>query len=125
MTQLHALVVYVPESHLEEVLLAIGDAGAGRIGDYSHCFYTSPGTGRFTPQPGAQPFVGAVGIALTASQGPVGGICAGPAATLSLELWAGRLRRGEYYRALAAAIRTGALIGLIAVVVFIRSRSWG
>jgi len=69
--------------------------------------------------------VGAVGIALTASQGPVGGICAGPAATLSLELWAGRLRRGEYYRALAAAIRTGALIGLIAVVVFIRSRSWG
>lgn len=62
MKQLHALVVYVPESHLEEVLLAIGDAGAGRIGDYSHCFYTSPGTGRFTPQPGAQPFVGAVGI---------------------------------------------------------------
>lgn len=62
MTQLHALVVYVPETHIEEVLLAMGDAGAGRIGDYSHCFYTSPGTGRFTPQPGAQPFIGEVGI---------------------------------------------------------------
>ncbi|MDI2033405.1 hypothetical protein [Paenarthrobacter nitroguajacolicus] len=62
MTELHALVVYVPETHLEEVLQAIGDAGAGRIGDYSHCAFTSPGTGRFTPLPGAQPYVGEVGI---------------------------------------------------------------
>lgn len=63
MTQLHALVVYVPQSHLEAVLQALGDAGAGRIGDYSHCAFTSPGTGRFTPLAGAQPFVGAVGTA--------------------------------------------------------------
>lgn len=61
MTPLHALVMYVPESHAEAVLAAIGDAGAGRIGDYSHCAFTSPGTGRFTPLPGAQPFIGAVG----------------------------------------------------------------
>jgi len=62
MTQPHALVVYVPETHIEEVLLAIGNAGAGRIGNYSHCAFTSPGTGRFTPLPGARPFVGEVGI---------------------------------------------------------------
>ncbi|AFR27566.1 MULTISPECIES: hypothetical protein [Micrococcaceae] len=62
MAQLHALVVYVPETHIEEVLLAIGDAGAGRIGDYSHCAFTSPGTGRFTPLPGARPAIGEVGI---------------------------------------------------------------
>lgn len=61
MTQLHALVVYVPETHSEAVLAAIGDAGAGRLGDYSHCSFTSPGTGRFTPLPGARPFIGAVG----------------------------------------------------------------
>ncbi|QOT18342.1 hypothetical protein [Paenarthrobacter sp. YJN-5] len=61
MTELHALVVYVPEDHANAVLKAIGDAGAGRIGDYSHCAFTSPGTGRFTPLPGAQPFIGDVG----------------------------------------------------------------
>ncbi|MCX8454779.1 hypothetical protein [Paenarthrobacter ureafaciens] len=61
MTELHALVVYVPEDHADAVLKAIGNAGAGRIGDYSHCAFTSPGTGRFTPLPGAQPFIGDVG----------------------------------------------------------------
>ncbi|MFI2564276.1 hypothetical protein [Paenarthrobacter sp. NPDC018779] len=63
MTQLHALVTYVPVDHLDEVLRAIGDAGAGRIGDYSHCAFTSPGTGHFTPLAGAQPFIGEVGVA--------------------------------------------------------------
>jgi hypothetical protein len=63
MTELHALVVYVPEDHVDTVLKAIGDAGAGRIGDYSHCAFTSPGTGRFTPLPGARPFIGDVGQA--------------------------------------------------------------
>ncbi|MEO8283538.1 MAG: hypothetical protein ABI568_09065 [Pseudarthrobacter sp.] len=61
MTQLHALVVYVPESHAEALLEAIGEAGAGRIGNYSHCSFVAPGTGRFTPLAGAEPFVGTVG----------------------------------------------------------------
>jgi hypothetical protein len=61
MSQLHALVVYVPVSHSEDLLTAIGDAGAGKIGDYSHCSFTTPGTGRFTPLLGARPFIGAVG----------------------------------------------------------------
>ncbi|MGW9415743.1 hypothetical protein [Arthrobacter cupressi] len=60
MSQLHALVVYVPIPHSEALLAAVGDAGAGRIGDYSHCSFTTPGTGRFTPLAGAQPFIGAV-----------------------------------------------------------------
>ena len=63
MTQLHALVVYVPASHSEALLAAIGNAGAGMIGKYSHCAFTSPGTGHFTPLPGAEPFIGAVGAA--------------------------------------------------------------
>jgi hypothetical protein len=61
MTQLHALAVYVPNTHTEALLAAIGDAGAGRIGNYSHCAFISPGTGRFTPLPGAEPFIGAAG----------------------------------------------------------------
>ena len=61
MTQLHALVVYVPVSHAAAVLAAIGDAGAGRIGQYSHCSFVTAGTGRFTPLAGAAPFLGQVG----------------------------------------------------------------
>ncbi|MEV7134461.1 hypothetical protein AB0N24_16390 [Arthrobacter sp. NPDC093128] len=61
MTQLHALVTYVPADHAEAVLTALGDAGAGRIGNYSHCAFTAPGTGRFTPLTGSLPFIGAVG----------------------------------------------------------------
>jgi hypothetical protein len=61
MTRLHALVVYVPATHTEMLLSAIGDAGAGRIGNYSHCSFLTPGTGRFTPLAGAAPFIGEAG----------------------------------------------------------------
>lgn len=61
MAELHALVVYVPASHTRKVLDAIGDAGAGRLGNYSHCSFVTPGTGRFTPQDGARPFLGRPG----------------------------------------------------------------
>ena len=62
MTELHALVIYSPRSHTALVLAAIGEAGAGRIGNYSHCSFTIPGTGRFTPEPGASPFLGENGV---------------------------------------------------------------
>jgi len=61
MAELHALVVYVPASHTSKVLAAVGDAGAGRLGNYSHCSFVTPGIGRFTPQEGAQPFLGQQG----------------------------------------------------------------
>jgi hypothetical protein len=40
---------------------ALGDAGAGRIGNYSHCSYSSVGTGRFKPLDEAHPAIGEVG----------------------------------------------------------------
>jgi hypothetical protein len=61
MKDLQTLVVYVPATHTAQVLKAIGDAGAGRIGNYSHCSFVTSGTGRFTSQPGAAPYLGGVG----------------------------------------------------------------
>lgn len=57
----YKLVVYVPASHVEVVKNAMAEAGAGRIGDYSHCFWQVLGTGQFKPEEGAAPYLGAVG----------------------------------------------------------------
>ena len=55
------LVVFVPVTHLEEVRNRISAAGAGFIGNYSHCTFSTKGTGTFLPQSGATPFIGKQG----------------------------------------------------------------
>ncbi|KIL48551.1 hypothetical protein KP77_23380 [Jeotgalibacillus alimentarius] len=55
------LIVFVPESHADEVRKAVTAAGAGQIGDYSDCTFTSNGTGRFTPGDESNPFLGEQG----------------------------------------------------------------
>jgi dinuclear metal center YbgI/SA1388 family protein len=40
---------------------ALSAAGAGNIGDYSHCSFATAGTGQFKPLEGAQPTIGSVG----------------------------------------------------------------
>ena len=57
----YKLVIYVPESHADAMRTALGEAGAGVIGNYSHCTFTVKGTGRFMPEAGANPRVGEVG----------------------------------------------------------------
>lgn len=61
MTPRVKLIVNVPISHADAVRKAIGDAGGGRTGDYSHCSFTVRGIGRFTPGPNAKPFIGKPG----------------------------------------------------------------
>ena len=56
------LVVFVPRSHMEVVRRAISEAGAGHVGNYSHCTFSSNGTGSFLPLDGAQPFIGENGV---------------------------------------------------------------
>jgi dinuclear metal center YbgI/SA1388 family protein len=58
---LDKLVTFVPHENAEEVRAAITEAGAGRIGDYDSCTYTSEGEGRFRPLDGATPAIGRVG----------------------------------------------------------------
>jgi len=51
----------VPESHTDIVREAIGKAGAGKIGNYTFCSFSSKGVGRFKPEDGAHPAIGEVG----------------------------------------------------------------
>lgn len=58
---LKKLVVFIPEDHHDQVLQAMGAAGAGWIGNYSHCTFNLAGTGTFKPEKGSDPFIGAHG----------------------------------------------------------------
>jgi len=58
---LKKVVVFVPADHVESVTAAMADAGAGRIGQYDHCSFRTPGTGTFRPLRGAKPFIGKKG----------------------------------------------------------------
>jgi dinuclear metal center YbgI/SA1388 family protein len=57
-SKLKKLAVYVPSSHENQVRNALGKAGAGAMGDYSYCSFSSSGTGRFLPGAQANPFIG-------------------------------------------------------------------
>lgn len=54
-------VIYVPRENADAVRAAVFEAGAGHIGDYSHCSWSVSGIGQFLPHDGASPAVGSVG----------------------------------------------------------------
>ncbi len=58
---LQKLAVFVPVTHKPALLDALFAAGAGNIGNYSECSFSSPGAGSFKANAGADPFVGKAG----------------------------------------------------------------
>jgi dinuclear metal center YbgI/SA1388 family protein len=56
------LETFVPRAGATKVLQAMYDAGAGHIGAYDHCSFTTDGIGNFRPLAGANPAIGVVGI---------------------------------------------------------------
>lgn len=58
---LDKVVTFVPHEHAESVRAALAAAGAGRLGDYDSCTFSTPGEGRFRPLDGAAPVIGEVG----------------------------------------------------------------
>jgi hypothetical protein len=69
------LVTFVPESHADLIREAIGNAGAGVIGNYSHCTSSSKSIGRFKPLPGAHPSVGTIGTLETVAEERIETVC--------------------------------------------------
>lgn len=53
--------VYVPQSHRNLLIDALAVAGAGHIGAYERCAYTTQGEGTFRPLAGAAPHIGTPG----------------------------------------------------------------
>jgi len=55
------LVVFAPREDADRIRDAITRAGAGHLGDYDSCTFSTPGEGRFRPLEGANPTIGSVG----------------------------------------------------------------
>jgi dinuclear metal center YbgI/SA1388 family protein len=60
--QLCKFVTFVPPDHTDAVRQAAGDTGAGVIGEYHHCSFTSLGTGTYAPTGSANPYSGTPGL---------------------------------------------------------------
>lgn len=58
---LRKIVVFVPTADAEVVRNAMFEAGAGSIGNYSHCSYNLEGQGTFKAEEGCNPYVGEIG----------------------------------------------------------------
>ncbi|MCB9223278.1 MAG: Nif3-like dinuclear metal center hexameric protein [Crocinitomicaceae bacterium] len=63
------LIVYVPVKELEKVKDAIFEAGAGHIGNYSECSFTSEGTGTFKGNNDSNPAYGEKGVRSNEAEG--------------------------------------------------------
>lgn len=57
----YKVVTFVPKDCVNAVAEALYEAGAGSIGNYSHCGFQTVGTGTFKPLKGARPTIGRKG----------------------------------------------------------------
>ncbi|MCL5784785.1 MAG: hypothetical protein M1142_05560 [Patescibacteria group bacterium] len=55
------IVTFVPVADAQKVRIAMGDAGAGVLGNYHHASFSTKGIGRFIPGEGAHPTIGEIG----------------------------------------------------------------
>lgn len=58
---LDKVTTYVPLERADAVRAAMAEVGAGALGDYDSCSFSTPGEGRFRPLDGATPAIGVVG----------------------------------------------------------------
>jgi dinuclear metal center YbgI/SA1388 family protein len=65
---LQKLVVFCPNENIEKLSEALFAAGAGHIGNYSNCSFSSIGVGTFKPEKGANPQTGEIGRKETLSE---------------------------------------------------------
>ena len=58
---MYKIITFVPIKDAQKIRQAMGDAGAGVLGNYHHASFSIRGIGRFTPGEGAHPTIGEVG----------------------------------------------------------------
>lgn len=59
---LYKITTFVPENAADAVRIAMGNAGAGRIGNYEYCSFSAHGEGRFVGNDNSHPVIGEAGF---------------------------------------------------------------
>jgi len=75
MANIFKIVVFVPEPQADIVREAMSSAGAGKIGNYTSCSFSTKGIGRFKPEEGAHPTIGEVGRLESVEEERIEAIC--------------------------------------------------
>ncbi|WP_313384176.1 Nif3-like dinuclear metal center hexameric protein [Chishuiella sp.] len=65
------LITYVPKENLDPLKNALYEAGAGKIGNYDSCGFSTEGKGNFRPIEGANPYIGEKGKLETVAESRV------------------------------------------------------
>jgi len=73
--ELVKIVVFVPVAEAGKVREALAASGAGKMGNYEACSFSTKGVGRFRPLAGAKPFVGEIGKAEEVEEERIETIC--------------------------------------------------
>lgn len=58
---LYHVIIYAPVADATAIRAAVAAAGAGKLGNYDSCSFSSQGTGRFRPLEHATPHIGEAG----------------------------------------------------------------
>ncbi len=61
MEKIYKIFVTVPESHTDILIDEMSKAGAGIVGNYTHCAFITKGLGNYKSSESANPFIGSVG----------------------------------------------------------------
>ena len=62
------IVVYVPRQDGDAIRRALGEAGAGNIGEYSFCSFSAEGVARYKASEDAHPYIGKPGALTTTTE---------------------------------------------------------
>lgn len=57
----YLFITFAPVAAAENIRRVLAESGAGKLGNYDSCSFSSRGTGRFRPLKGAKPAIGEIG----------------------------------------------------------------
>lgn len=79
------VITFVPTKQVDQIRNALGTAGAGGMGNYQLCSFSTPGEGTFLPLKGARPSVGEIGSLERVKETRIEMVCSKRALALVIE----------------------------------------
>jgi dinuclear metal center YbgI/SA1388 family protein len=79
------VITFVPSDEVDQLRAALGTAGAGGIGNYKLCSFSTTGEGTFLPDNGASPTIGKVGTLERVNETRIEMVCAKRTLALVIE----------------------------------------